>query len=437
MNPLPDEAPTFRGKTLTPESPRPLHIPEPSNIPLLQIQMEPSFQQTATYGIQQGSGIDLETVTQQGANTGSQTHTFHHANAYDQSSANEPSLGAQSNDGGNGAVEGSQPAYNQMLNQSSNPGPDDHALPLPSSLDASTTQLGPDGLTDQLLSTHNTLNSPSSIAHATFVAPSAANKSISNPSHEQISQEHAAPPSHRAHDTFVQTTGEIDHNGVSNLQSTGEFVHVKSDSSPAPSATHSAANLEETIQAPPLPTLAPQAGLPPRPPPQDKPSIHPNYSPSDNIRSFHQLPSQNGAGPGSFQGPQGAYRATASLPMPQTAGAPGTLPSTGSATSVPGSSSADHADNHHNFTTEQHGRDPHADDNDDVPWGPDIQKKYDEFLVDERKYVTEGLWDRFPMGSRLFVGRSCLDRESSDVNVFVYQFLIVPRQPSDGESHQA
>jgi len=41
---------------------------------------------------------------------------------------------------------------------------------------------------------------------------------------------------------------------------------------------------------------------------------------------------------------------------------------------------------------------------DDQPWGPEVQKKYDEFLHDERVYVTEGLWDRFPVGSRLFVG---------------------------------
>jgi hypothetical protein len=42
---------------------------------------------------------------------------------------------------------------------------------------------------------------------------------------------------------------------------------------------------------------------------------------------------------------------------------------------------------------------------DDQPWGPEVQKKYDEFLHDERIYVTEGLWDRFPVGSRLFVGQ--------------------------------
>ena len=35
---------------------------------------------------------------------------------------------------------------------------------------------------------------------------------------------------------------------------------------------------------------------------------------------------------------------------------------------------------------------------------PQTQIKYDQFLDDERRYVTEGIWDKFPMGSRLFVG---------------------------------
>jgi hypothetical protein len=41
----------------------------------------------------------------------------------------------------------------------------------------------------------------------------------------------------------------------------------------------------------------------------------------------------------------------------------------------------------------------------DAKWGPEVQKLYDEFLADERMYVTEGLWDRFPIGSRLFIGK--------------------------------
>ena len=40
----------------------------------------------------------------------------------------------------------------------------------------------------------------------------------------------------------------------------------------------------------------------------------------------------------------------------------------------------------------------------EMSWTPAVQKLYDEFLADERMYVSEGLWDRFPAGSRLFIG---------------------------------
>jgi len=44
----------------------------------------------------------------------------------------------------------------------------------------------------------------------------------------------------------------------------------------------------------------------------------------------------------------------------------------------------------------------------DAKWGPEVQKVYDEFLENERMYVTEGLWDRFPLGSRLFIGKQVI-----------------------------
>lgn len=40
----------------------------------------------------------------------------------------------------------------------------------------------------------------------------------------------------------------------------------------------------------------------------------------------------------------------------------------------------------------------------DAKWGPEVQKIYDQFIDNERMYVTEGLWDQFPIGSRLFIG---------------------------------
>ncbi|RPA81169.1 hypothetical protein BJ508DRAFT_114794 [Ascobolus immersus RN42] len=38
------------------------------------------------------------------------------------------------------------------------------------------------------------------------------------------------------------------------------------------------------------------------------------------------------------------------------------------------------------------------------PFSPEEEKAYEEFLSEEREYVSKGQWDRFPAGSRLFIG---------------------------------
>jgi hypothetical protein len=52
----------------------------------------------------------------------------------------------------------------------------------------------------------------------------------------------------------------------------------------------------------------------------------------------------------------------------------------------------------------------------DIKWPPEIQAEYDQFLRDERNYVTEGAWDRFPPGSRLFVGTTHSARHPTQGN---------------------
>lgn len=41
---------------------------------------------------------------------------------------------------------------------------------------------------------------------------------------------------------------------------------------------------------------------------------------------------------------------------------------------------------------------------DNRPFTAEEEEAYDRFLSDERDYVTQGQWDRFPAGSRLFIG---------------------------------
>lgn len=39
--------------------------------------------------------------------------------------------------------------------------------------------------------------------------------------------------------------------------------------------------------------------------------------------------------------------------------------------------------------------------------GAGLQQTYDEFLADERKHMAEAKWERFPEGSRIFIGECC------------------------------
>ena len=161
--------------------------------------------------------------------------------------------------------------------------------------------------------------------------------------------------------------------------------------------------------------LKSSTGLPPRPPPQEEPSTHPNYNPSDDIRTYHQLPSQTSNPPTSYPSQQHSNnnQSNNGAPALAAAGAPGTSSDVSSLPPPPGlniqkteSSGAEPQDSSvlKNGRTERQSARPPKNGDEDSPWGPEVQRKYDDFLHNERIYVTEGLWDRFPPGSRLFVG---------------------------------
>ncbi|KAL1601785.1 nuclear polyadenylated RNA-binding protein 3 [Paraconiothyrium brasiliense] len=122
--------------------------------------------------------------------------------------------------------------------------------------------------------------------------------------------------------------------------------------------------------------------LPPRPPPQEKPSTHPNYNPNDDIRSFHPHSSHRG----SIQ----------SQPLNVRGG-------TGSADKMSptaGSGSSGYGQRQ----SQDFNRSGSQGDDEDSRWPPEVNKKYEDFLDQERRFVTDGQWDQFPMGSRLFIG---------------------------------
>lgn len=149
------------------------------------------------------------------------------------------------------------------------------------------------------------------------------------------------------------------------------------------------------------------------------PSIQPNYLSTDEI-PYHQHPATpSTATPSAYATQSSNHAQQPFLPSMATATALSTEPSAGPLPPPPAASfqhtppsGAEPQSSPESLTQEaKKGRSDKQPlrtgkgGEDDAPWAPDVQKKYDAFLHDERIYVTEGLWDRFPVGSRLFVGQ--------------------------------
>lgn len=209
-----------------------------------------------------------------------------------------------------------------------------------------------------------------------------------------------------------------------------------------PSSEHPNAPAAPGVEAGSSPLSAsnlgvPPSGLPPRPPPQEQPLINPNYAHSQHIRDYHphaahsasqphgHSGSQNnaadsnghsfappfgspGANTQSSQGaPSGAtYSPAVGGANGQAQGSHATSPASALSSLTPnqGTFPFQHAQSGSGSTSgagagRHAGRRP-----EDRPWDAEVQRKYDRFLEEERRYVAEGRWEQFPQGSRLFVG---------------------------------
>ncbi|KAJ5695022.1 hypothetical protein N7536_005434 [Penicillium majusculum] len=376
----PDEALHFRGKTLTPESPRPLHIPEPSNIPVLENQMDPVFNDTSTYE---------RSVYKQVP----QTHDgWLHGGLKDGEGPR------QTQDAG--GFHGSQPnraMQNEMIASAyypPNPASGSESAGHPSS---------------------GFFHPDSTYSHAAPVAPVSQGFATGN------EVDHAYDPEQsRMPDRIIDEKESVEHNaGGVNFQQLLDNL-----SQPNPGATIPAvpsADNSSIHQAPAGESLKSQ-GIPAHPQSQSHDSIQAHYTPNGEV-TYHQLPSAHDAAATASP----AYSAQPSNIQPQNQSQPfnsasggasavnnplppiGTFPQTPSTGAESQGSLQETSVASKKGRVDKQGR-PIKLSDDDTPWGPEVQKKYDEFLHDERIYVTEGLWDRFPMGSRLFVGNLPTER---------------------------
>ncbi len=317
-----------RGRTLTPESPKPLHYPSPSNIPILEMQdpllNEPGLAigSPASFQYPQQTHTPGENLQNAGS-LGATPDGYAHMAAYN------GSMGAQAHDTSsiqNFATH--QPPASSYSDATSAPARS--AYPLPSPANAYQAQQS---------QTQAVPGDPFQLApNATSVDVQAILDTLSTPANNTISSQYVA-------------------------------------SSMPPQPIHPQGHPSSS-------TLPAAPNLPARPPAQAKRATHPNYNPNDDIRSFH---------------PHSSHRGSTQLqPLTIRGGHDESAMRSNTSPSTPAYGQRQ--------SFEQGRSASPGDDDEDQRWPAHVNKQYEDFLDQERRFVTEGQWDQFPNGSRLFIG---------------------------------
>ena len=440
-----DEATHFSGSALSLESPVPIHIPEPSsNIPVLRNQTDPVFNLTSTHlqpmlTIAEADMAAFQTSTESlnGARpeaglaiSDSTDNNFisFEGNQEIDAEGDDDSAISYGDEKTTDQQEKEPEATDTLHNHSSSAAP------------PSTSAAHHDSLSTLPADETSTLYATLSQAPVkeVFAGPTEPSQN-SSPTNEQV------PPNHeptKNAETYAQNPEQtVKDEGVNyetlleslspptSTAPSAEIIASSTTAIPAESSVdHRLSSAEQSFSAIPLP-----AGLPPRPPPQEKPAIHPNYNAENDISTFHfpqgQKPNAHSSHtpqPSNPYLPPQGFSHTVSTPK-VSVGANG-LPPPPLATFQQSSSQADQVQPSP-LTSQAHHPDGKKDnsveqsveeDDDEVPWTPEIERLWTEFLKEEAVYVNEGLWDRFPQGSRLFVGMM-ISPNSVD-----FRFPIIP-----------
>jgi hypothetical protein len=348
----PQEAQRFSGRSQTPESPRPMHIPEPSNIPVLRNQMDPVFNDTATYNIPH----DQSFPSYSGSNRPAlDPHSEEHDAVQDflRSAEAESSLPTE--------------PYVPQLTET-------HQVPnhVNTELNNDTTNGGP------------TSSSLGPVVGQHTVENHAATNSYgaTDPVFAQAIPQDQTDPINPAEskDTNTVMSAHEPNGGPAGVDYQSLLDTIAHSASTAPAAETltvattgaSAAPSEPDSTTKPLPIIP---GLPPKPPVQELPVDYANFQAPESASAQSLFPAPESLRNVAQQLPASAPGPTFPFLPPQPTNLAPATPTQG----------------YTPITSER-------------PWSPITQNIYDQFLEDERGYVTEGIWDKFPFGSRLFVG---------------------------------
>ena len=403
------EAPHYNGKTLSPTSPKPIHIPEPQNIPVLQNQIDPVFNLISTH-MEDPKGPEASPMTIHPGDYQSlaqpQATSTHGENVVDYlSTLNGRDSNHEYQDGQDGRAtfrqENQDAASSHSANdqQSISMGISDYvSAPAQSNVVSFTQNQNLDHHAEAPLSATSDYQS-TSIAHVNLL-PNAATSDAQDTSEATLKSPYK---------DFNTDGGNIQALLDNLIASASAAPSAENNAEAAAGAASSNVPppLSPSSAQTPIAALPTPAGLPPRPPPQDEPAIHPNYTPGQSIRSYHNPPIQPVSGASPNTQSNNSYRPPNYPPsngVSPSGMAPPSSASFQQSPSVQGQRSPQEQQ------LGEFGRNVGRSDlstqreSSQSQLGPDRDRAYQDFLRDEATYVSEGTWDRFPQGSRLFIG---------------------------------
>jgi hypothetical protein len=394
-----EEPEIFHTKPSTPVSPVPTHFPLPSKFPILQKQIDPVFNQTSTHMASSDAASEAKPAESQAI---PEDEIDAEGDSVDENDFSDPFEEAD---------EPEKPESSSIPAVQKTDADDEYAMTFDSD--------GPESEAEASSVDDNAAPAQPTVSPETHIesSPNPVQSTETHTTSAVASVSHEPSPSVTATQMPSNNDAKSSSNGTSQAQAstTSAYEGIANgdidiqqllDNITANAETQSSKDGTTPAVPPTSATTAsaiPVSGLPPKPAVLGTPAMHPAYAPQDDIRKYH-------AGP-SFPAPPGtAYRApgapgaivASSLPPPPSASflgpPPGLTPPPGVVPSLPPPGRPEAG---------ARGGHAHEDGHDEgeVQWGPDIQKLYEAFLADERHYVAEGTWDKFPVGSRLFIGR--------------------------------
>lgn len=428
------EPPEFRTKTfLSPLSPLPVHPPEPSNIPVLRNQIDPIFNMTSTHIELEPPKTDVAVLTDsipQSADVAARSPSAD--SSFSDAYKEQPNSEEHKQDGN--TKQGDDVS-------------DDYAMTFDSDGEAHTDSLD----VSQAIIEPETKSSIVSVSEITEPSSSSSNQPATDiqdgpaadPANPKLINESPIADLPKPNpsllfplSTEIPTTSPTETKSIDgppaesadskplihdDASSDGIDIQQLLDNITANAEKKEAATAGQSATSPTVPIPKTSSGLPAHSSLPPRPNV-PQKRQYDDIQKYHTTPTGlphpsnsfrpplvAAGAPGTSTDPRGGLPPPPGRSMDPRGGLPppslATFRSPHS-TSGPISPASYSQINRPSVQGNQAKSIASQDEADelDAKWGPEIQRIYDEFLDNERHFVTEGLWDQFPNGSRLFIG---------------------------------